>query len=133
RHFVIPVDITTRKFVRAFELRPGNLRVVHHAVLSIDRTRWSRRRDAQDREPGHDGMLAGQAQAPDGQFVGWTPGHGPQISPPDMPWRLDPGTDLVLQLHFMPGARPETVAPSVALYFTDRPPAHVPVAARIGS
>ena len=35
---VIPVPVTGTRWVEAVELRPGNNRIVHHAVLQIDRT-----------------------------------------------------------------------------------------------
>jgi predicted negative regulator of RcsB-dependent stress response len=38
-----------------------------------------------------------------------------------MAWRLDPGTDLVLQLHMLPTGKPETIRPAVGFYFTERP------------
>jgi tetratricopeptide (TPR) repeat protein len=38
-----------------------------------------------------------------------------------MAWRLEPGTDLVLQLHMVPTGKPEAVQPSVGLYFADGP------------
>ena len=50
---------------------------VHHALLGIDPTRASRRRDARDVEPGFDGMDMGDAQAPDGHLLGWSPGMAP--------------------------------------------------------
>ncbi len=46
RCFVIPIPIDEDKTVAAFEFRPGNRRVVHHALLYLDNTR---RRTAQRR------------------------------------------------------------------------------------
>jgi Flp pilus assembly protein TadD/mono/diheme cytochrome c family protein len=132
RNFVVPTGIAERRYVRAMELWPDNPGVVHHAVVTIDRTRWSRYRDAQDREPGYDGMLAGQAESPDGHFLAWTPGRTATPDPDDMAWRLEPGSDLVLQLHMMPSARPHTVRVRIGLFFTNRPPARIPVMLRIG-
>ena len=75
RNFVIPVPLDSSRYVRAVEIRPGNRQVVHHAVLSVDPTRSSRRLDAEDPEPGFGGMVTfGDAHSPDGFFVGWTPG-----------------------------------------------------------
>jgi Flp pilus assembly protein TadD len=132
RNFVLPVPITTRRYVRAVELWPDNSRIVHHATLTIDRTRWSRYRDGQDPEPGYDGMLGGSAESPDGHFLAWTPGRTVRPEPDDMAWRLDPGSDLVLQLHMMPQAREASIRVRVGLFFTERPPARVPLLLRIG-
>ena len=56
RNFVIPIPVDERRFVAAVELRPGNPQIVHHAVMFTDRTRSSRRRDAEDDELGFPGM-----------------------------------------------------------------------------
>jgi tetratricopeptide (TPR) repeat protein len=50
-----------------------------------------------------------------------------------MPWRLEPGTDLVVELHLRPGSTPRPVQPTVALFFTDQPPAAVPAMLKMGS
>ena len=52
RHFVIPITIPSTRYIKAWEFRPRNPRVVHHATMQIDRTGASRQLDAQDPEPG---------------------------------------------------------------------------------
>ena len=52
-------------------------RPIHHAVIRVDTTQASRRRDGQDGKPGFDGMRWDNAQDPEGHFVGWAPGRGP--------------------------------------------------------
>jgi tetratricopeptide (TPR) repeat protein len=121
RNFVIPIPAGPR-FVRAVEFRPGNPRVLHHAIMRIDRTGETRRLDERDAEPGFGGMDMGNAQPPDGIFLGWTPGAAPYEGGEGMAWRLEPGTDLVLQLHLVPSGKPEVVQPSIGLYYTDQPP-----------
>jgi Flp pilus assembly protein TadD len=44
-----------------------------------------------------------------------------------MPWRLDPGNDLVLNMHLKPTGKPETVQATVGLYFADKPPVAHPM------
>ena len=44
-----------------------------------------------------------------------------------MAWRLDPSTDLILNMHLQPSGRPEQIRPSIGLHFTDTPPARVPM------
>ena len=122
RNFVIPAPVSTTRYVRAVELRPGNSRIAHHGLIKIDRTSTSRRHDALDPGPGYEGMRMLGAQDPDGQFIVWTPGTAPDIEPEDMAWRLERGTDLVLQLHMQPTGKPESIQPTIGLYFTDQPP-----------
>lgn len=131
RNVIMPVVLPAQRFVRAVEFDPG-ARAVHHAVLRVDRTGTSRRLDREDPQPGFDGMVA-DVQDPDGHFIGWAPGRGPIVSPEGMPWTLDPQVDLVVELHLMPGTAPIDVKPTVALYFTDMPPAREPVMLIMGS
>jgi Flp pilus assembly protein TadD len=51
------------------------------------------------------------------------------VSPDGMPWRLERGTDLVMELHLVPSDRPIDIQPSIALYFSRTPPVRVPVTA----
>ena len=44
-----------------------------------------------------------------------------------MAWRLDPGTDLVLNMHLQPSGKPEEVRPRIGLYFTDKAPTRFPM------
>ena len=50
--------------------------------------------DALDPEPGYVGMEGGAA--PDGHFVGWSPGRQPRPLPEGLAWEISEGTDLVL-------------------------------------
>jgi tetratricopeptide (TPR) repeat protein len=40
---------------------------------------------------------------------------------------LDPGDDFVLNTHFEPSGKPETIEPSLGLYFTDEPATKFPI------
>jgi tetratricopeptide (TPR) repeat protein len=133
RNFVVPVPVEAPAFVRALELRPGNAKVVHHARILIDRTGRARSLDAKDEEPGYDGMLVDGAEFPDGLFLGWSPGRTPLTGDDAFVWRLEPGTDLVLQLHMMPRGEPETLRPEVGLYFTEEAPGRRSAVLQLGS
>lgn len=122
RNFVLPLEVPAVRYVRAVEFRPEDPRLVHHAVMQVDRTGSTRRLDAADPGPGYGGMFLGASERPDGHFLGWTPGHFPREAPAGLAWRLEPGMDLVLQLHMPPSGRPEIVRSQVGLYFTDEPP-----------
>src|SRR5262245_18560790 len=129
-NFVLPVDVTRPRYVRAMELRPGDKRVVHHANVLVDRTGSARRQDARDPEPGFAGMdveLESDSFEPDSHFLFWKPGTAAVAEPEDMAWRVAPGTDLVLNLHLQPSGKPETIRPAVGLYFTDRAPTRFPM------
>jgi tetratricopeptide (TPR) repeat protein/mono/diheme cytochrome c family protein len=133
RTFVIPIPTDSPRYVRGVEFHPGNPRAVHHANLGVDRTRSSRRLDLADPEPGYVGGMVPDAAYPPGYMLGWTPGQRPRPSPDGMPWRLEPGSDFVVQLHMQPTGKPEPVQVSLGLFFTDTPPARTPVGLRLGS
>jgi tetratricopeptide (TPR) repeat protein len=132
RTFVIPVPVSRPRFVRALEFRPGNGRVVHHANLGVDRTRSSRQLDLRDPEPGYAGSMERDARYPEGQLLGWTPGQEAHPVPTGTQWRLEPGSDLVVQLHFQPTGKPEAVQVTVGFYFTETPPTRTPAGLRLG-
>ena len=122
RNFVLPIPTESLRFVEALELRPGNKRVVHHAVLKVDRTSSARRADAADAGPGFAGMEMALAESPSGQYLGWAPGRVPYRAEPGMGWTLEPQSDLVVQLHLVPTGKEEPIRVSVGLHFTDVPP-----------
>ena len=133
RIFAIPLPIDRTKYVTGLEFQPGNPRVVHHANIRVDRTAASRELDARDPAPGYDGLMARSAIYPEGHFLGWTPGQISPLVPPDMAWQLEPGTDLVIQLHMQPSGAPEQVRPVIGLFFSDKPPTRTPTILRLGS
>ncbi len=121
RNFVIPVPVAGPRYVKGVEFRPGNPRVVHHAFIKVDETGQSRRLDAQDTELGFGGMNS-PATMPDGHLLGWQPGRVPVFDPDGLSWRLNPGADLVLEMHMRPSGKLEQIQPRIGLYFTDLPP-----------
>jgi hypothetical protein len=131
RNFVIPIPTLGQRYVNGLEFRPGNTRVVHHANFRIDTTAASRAMDQADPQPGFDGLMT-TATFPEGHFLGWTPGQLPPLLENGMAWRLDPGSDLVVQLHLQATDRPEVVQSTVGLFFTDQPPERTPLMLRLG-
>jgi tetratricopeptide (TPR) repeat protein/mono/diheme cytochrome c family protein len=125
RNFILPVPITETKYIRAMEIRPGAPQVVHHANVLIDRTASLRRRHPADWEQGVPGMEltvdSGESFDPDSHFLFWKPDSPALIEPNGMPWRLDPGNDLVLNMHLKPSGKTETLQATVGLYFADKP------------
>ena len=127
RNFVIPIPVSQQKYVKAVELLPGNWKVVHHAFINVDPTRYSRRKAEKENPAGFDGMaLPDTAGMPGGQTLTWQPGKMASFSAPGLSWALAPDTDLVLQLHLHPSGKQELVQPSVGLYFTDQAPTNLP-------
>ncbi|MBL9140148.1 MAG: tetratricopeptide repeat protein [Verrucomicrobiales bacterium] len=126
RNFVVPLNHRERRYVRAFEFRPGS-KAVHHAFLRIDASGESRRLDARDPGLGFGGMdIPPSADTPTGHFMSWQPGRRPSVVPDGLAWTLPAGADVVLLMHMQPLGRPEPLQPSIGFYFTDVPPTNTP-------
>jgi len=64
---------------------------------------------------------------PDSHFLFWKPDTPVLVEPPGMPWHLDPGNDLILNMHLKPSGKPETIDAQIGLYFTDTPATNHPM------
>jgi tetratricopeptide (TPR) repeat protein len=131
RNFVVSIPAPDARFVRGLEFHPASS-AVHHANIRIDRTSASRRLDESDPAPGYEGVILRSADYPDGHFLGWTPGQASPLAPRGLAWRLEPGSDLVVQLHMQPTGTQERLQPQIGLFFTDEAPSQVPVMLRLG-
>jgi Flp pilus assembly protein TadD len=123
RNFVFQVPLPSTRYVRAIEFRTDNSRVLHHASVAVDPARISRKLDRVDKEPGFASMPDDEVQ----NVFGWSPGKAPFMEPADRAWTLEKGSDLVVQMHMLPGGTPEVIRPSIGLFFTDTPPTRVPI------
>jgi len=128
-NFILPVPITTTRWVRAIEVRPGNPRVFHHANVILDRSQSSRRHEAAPGAgfPGMDLSVEEETFDPDGHFLSWKPGSEPVVEPEGMAWRAEPGMDLILNVHLRPTGKAENINPMIGLYFTDKPQSKFPM------
>ncbi len=128
-NFILPVPVTSVRWVKAMEVRPGNPRVFHHANVIIDRGRTARRHEDKPGSgfAGMDLTVQEETFDPDSHFLSWKPGSKPVVEPEGMAWRADPGMDLVLNVHLRPSGKPETINPVIGLYFTDKPQTKFPM------
>jgi Flp pilus assembly protein TadD len=125
RNFLFHFPLDSLRNVRALQVRPGNPRIVHHANLLIDRNRSSQWKDRQDGQIGFAGMdlkIETAVLDPESHFLFWKPGSVVTQEPLGMAWQIEPGTDLVLNMHMQPSGKPEAVQPSLGLYFTKEAP-----------
>ena len=133
RNFVLPVSIPETRYVKAWEFRPDNAKVVHHATMHLDAKRSSRHLDDQDPAPGFEGLVPFSVRDPAGYFLGWTPGQQPFVAAPENAWALEQDSDLIVMMHLKPSGKRETVRASLGLYFSKTPPSHLPLTLRLGS
>jgi Flp pilus assembly protein TadD len=128
-NFIFRTPVNQTRWLRALEIRPGDKRLVHHANVLVDRMESARLQEKSAGE-GFAGMeikIESEAFDPDSHFLFWKPGTVPYSEPEGMALRLDPGTDLVLNIHLQPSGKPEWIQPSLGLYFTDRPATRLPM------
>src|ERR1700722_1279055 len=120
RNLILPYPLKETRYVRAVEIRPTNAKVVHHANILIDRTASLRAQHATDWRDGVAGMEllvdAGNRFDPDSHFLFWKPDTPAIVEPDGMPWRLDPGYRLGLNLHLKAAGKPRTVDAQARVY-----------------
>jgi peroxiredoxin len=133
RCFVLPTDLPEDKFVIAYEVKPGNPRVVHHTLNFIDMDGEGRalEKSAQAREkrtkkpgdydtgPGYS-FAMGVGFAPRGGLGGWAPGQVPQNMPKGYGFQLPKKADLVVQVHYHRDGRVERDRLQIGLYFAKK-------------
>ena len=128
-NFIFPLPLDRTRWMKAIEIRPGEKQFIHHANILVDRQGTSRQRE---RTPGagFEGMeikIESEVFDPDSHFLFWKPGSVPYVEPKGMALRLEKGTDLVLNVHMQPSGKPETIQPSIGIYFTDEPATKFPM------
>jgi hypothetical protein len=120
RCFVIPIKIDQDKFVTAVDYKPGNRKIVHHAIFYLDNMGNARKKDEADPGPGF-ASFGGPGFTPTGALGGWAPGYSPRMLQEGMGKSLKKGSDLVMQIHFHPSGKEEKEQSTVALYFAKKP------------
>jgi peroxiredoxin len=130
RCFVLPTGLTEDKCISAVEVRPGNKRIVHHALLFVDASGQGRQlelasaakteRNAADRGPGYTTAM-GVGFAPRSGMGGWAPGMIGKNLPDGTGYFLPKGSDVVLQVHYHRDGREETDRTRIGLYFARKP------------
>ena len=126
RAFVMPMNFTENKYVRAVEFHPGNKKIVHHALFFLDSSGVAARKQAasKDGQPGF-GTFGGPGFIPTGGLGGWAPGHLPNPLPDGWGKLLRGGSDLVIQEHLHPDGKVETEQSELGIYFTKEKPERI--------
>jgi thiol-disulfide isomerase/thioredoxin len=119
-HFVIPAPFAEDKMISAVEFRPGNPKVVHHAVLLLDRSGIARDLDAKSPEPGYV-TTGGTGASWAGMLNVWAPGVTPRHLPDGIGIVAPKNADLVVQLHLHPAGRAEDDRSKIGIYFAKKP------------
>jgi hypothetical protein len=109
--FSLPTNLTQDRYVRAFEIIPGNASIVHHVLLNVD-TIGNTTND-----------LSGACYTIPGNYGlgGFAPGAPPTVFPGVAPMklgiRIKAGSKIVLQMHYPAGSAGLIDSTKVRLYF----------------
>ncbi len=127
RCFVFPTNFKEDKFIAAYEVRPGNRRVVHHTVHFLDtkgrgrrlqeRFQKRQRKGSRDYGPGYNSMMGPGFFPPSGDLGGWAPGITPTRFKGAGHY-LPAGSDFVVQIHYHRTGRQEKDRTRIGLYFS---------------
>lgn len=107
----LPSGFTEDKWIRGIEVRAGNPKVVHHALIFIEYPD-----DKKAREPHVGGGLGGY-------FAGFVPGAEPYFYPENTGKFAPAGATFTFQMHYVPTGKPEQDKTEMAFYFCKEPPA----------
>lgn len=131
-HVCIPVDpkFTEDTWIDGVQLTPGNTKVVHHIVMYADPTSAS---IAKAGSAGSYPCFGGSGVPSAFVVAGWVPGMQPTNYPAGAAMRIPAGSKLVLQMHYHPGATPETDASKVVLRAAKTSPTYSAVVRLVGN
>jgi hypothetical protein len=120
RCFVLPMNLAKVSYVSGAEFRPGNARIVHHALIFLDSSGTARRLAAASGGSGYP-CFGGPGFSGAGLVMGWAPGYTPLPAEPSLSQAVRPGTDVVIQIHYHPSGKAEQDQSSIGLKFSGPP------------
>ncbi len=109
--FSLPSDLTQDRIIRAFEIAPGTLPIIHHVVVNIDTTGTTT------------SDLSGSCYTAMGDFCmgGYAPGSSPSVFPNSSIFkagiRLKAGSNIIIQIHYSAGTAGQIDSTKIRLYF----------------
>lgn len=120
RYFHVPMNLVQDIWVEAIEFVPGNRKLVHHSRLMVDSTGTMAAIDgiAED-----DPRLRDFQKTPlaDEFLYGWVPGNDRVRFPSGTAKRIRAGSDLIINIHYAPSAKPDQDQSEVRLYVAKTP------------
>lgn len=123
--FVIPTGFTEPTEIAAVEIRPGNTTVDHHALIGYTDNpsiiAQAQALDAADPNPGYESFGDYGVDVEQFLFGGWVPGTPPLEFPPTIGHVAQPGSHLLLQMHYGPSPVDEVDQTEINLFFAEAP------------
>lgn len=121
-YFVLPTGLTENKVIKAVELRPGNKKIVHHALFFQDTTGKAKSFDEMNPEYGFSANTNGfntNAVLNYVQYPGYVPGQKPIRYPESLGQKMNKNSDLIIQMHYAPSPTEESDSSTVNIFFAD--------------
>ena len=124
-YFVLPNPLTEDKIIKAVEFRPGNPKIVHHALIFEDRNGIAQNTDDNTAEYGFESFGGFNGDANDLQFLQekqfppYAPGQKALRYPDGLGQVLKAGSDIAVQIHYAPTSTDEMDQSSINFFFAD--------------
>ncbi|MGC2399550.1 MAG: cytochrome c [Acidobacteriaceae bacterium] len=128
QYVIIPTGFTQDTWVQDVEAAPTDRSVVHHIVAYV-RTPGSNYFKNEPKEqffiapPAKTGEKAEKDDVPSDWLVGYAPGQPPDMFEPGQAKLVPAGSDIVLEVHYMPEGKASSDQSNVGLVLAKEPPA----------
>ncbi len=114
-YFTVPTNFTEDKWIQAVELRPGDRRVVHHVIATLQSP-------DPDNPPSPEASLKRKQKRTTGTLGGTVPNKLGVVYPDGVARKIEAGAEIVLQMHYTTIGEATTDQTTVGLIFRDAPP-----------
>ncbi|MBS1725743.1 MAG: ascorbate-dependent monooxygenase [Armatimonadetes bacterium] len=120
RNFVFDLHNTEPVYVTAMDVKPGNKQVVHHVIgfLDVRGRSVTLEKNNKDGQEGYTTSGGGIGVPPSGALGGWAPGVTVRKTPAGTAFVVQPGTKIVMQVHYHKDGKEETDQTKLGLYTT---------------
>ena len=114
-YFTIPTNLSEDRWIKAVEIVPGDRRVVHHVIASLQRPDLGQ-------PPSPQPALRQDRSRQSGGLGGVTPNKFGVTYPKGVARRIQAGAEIVLQMHYTTIGEAVSDRTSIGLIFQDEPP-----------
>jgi hypothetical protein len=135
RCFVLDPKLTATQYVNGTFFVPGNPTIVHHALVFTDPAGASKALITDPATQSYD-CFGGPNVTNTALLAAWAPGGVPVDYPPDSGASIEPGTLLVMQVHYHPHSATAVLGPDQTTFqmrFAASTPTHVAATYLIGN
>jgi hypothetical protein len=127
QYVIIPTGFTEDKWVQMAEARPTNRPMVHHIIAYVREPGSSYFKDQKpgvffEAPPSKAEEKTDTSALPSDFLIGYAPGQPAEVLGPGQAKLIKAGSDIVLEVHYMPMGTPTTDQTKVGLVFAKEPP-----------